>query len=201
MPRGIAPATLIELAKDKLRPAWFIAVEFTTGWRYYWSGVGPKDWNGVTWTAAAAQGVLSGIVGSEEARADNISVGLANVDPAVVADVLANVSPRLSALIYLGCLDDAEALIVDPSLIFSGLTSVPVIKDDAVSVDVSIDLDSRYVLLNRKRVRRYSHADQLAAFPDDPGFEYVVVMSTGNDPEVNAAWVDPYLTDAGVPRR
>lgn len=173
MTRTVPPAFLTALGQPELRPRLFFEGEFATGWVRLWSGLGAITWGGRDWAGA---GVLLGIGEMEETLdvvAAGTSVSLSGVPLDLVQGVIDEAQQGAVGRIYLGLMDEADALICDPVLVFGGRLDVPSITDGAESSTITISYESRLVDLQTPRELRYTHESQQLLYPGDLGFEYV----------------------------
>lgn len=77
------------------------------------------------------------------------------------------------ARIWLGFLDSSYALIDAPVLLFRGrMDTMDVVLGETATVTIRVE--SRFADWQRPRIRRYTHADQIAVYPNDKGLEHVM---------------------------
>jgi len=171
--RDATAAFLAELAKRRLRPVIFYEGEFSTGTSRAWSGYGEKVWNGQTWQGVGHLGGISAIEETGDVKATGIVVQLTGVATENIALALGEARQGKPGKVWLGFLDEAGNVIVDPYLAFSGRLDVPEIEEGAETATVRISYESRLIDLERPRARRYTHEDQQIDFPGDKGFEFV----------------------------
>lgn len=173
MARGLTAAMLAAITASTVRPVAFYEGEYATGTLRLWSGVGPIDWDGQTWTGAGHMLSLAPIEESSEVRAVGFSVQLTGEASALLSVNLTAVRQGLPGSVWLGTMDAAGALIADPFLAFAGRLDVPDIVEEGERCTIAVKYESRLVDLDRPRERRYTHEDQQIDYPGDRGFEYV----------------------------
>lgn len=176
MPRSMTAAAQAALTAPDLRPVLFFEGEFPTAAVRFWAGLGSIDWNGQTWVGA---GNLIGVSSVEEGTdvvATGLMVTLAGLPPSLVSAVIGDARQGLPGRIWLGFLDAAGALIVDPVQVFAGRLDVPQIADGAENCVITISYESRLIDLNRPREFRYTHESQRVLSPGDKGLEYVAAL-------------------------
>jgi hypothetical protein len=98
---------------------------------------------------------------------------------------------RLNAPVklWLGVLNEADAVIVDPYESFGGRMDVPSIEEGGETSTIKLRVENRLVDFNRARERRFTHEDQQIDYPGDLGFEYVAGYQ-----EWNGVWGKPGST-------
>lgn len=184
MPRPVTPAMRTALRSAVVRPALMVRGDFDSGLVALWTGYGDIVWNGETYTGA---GHLVGIESVEEQtkiQATSGKVVLTGVPSEILSLALAEPYQGRRVDIYLALFDETTpSLIVDPSILFSGLADVMTVLDDGATCSVSLSVESRLRDLQRARIRRYEDQDQKLDYPDDRGFEFVSVIQ-----DVNLKW-------------
>jgi hypothetical protein len=176
MTRDVTPAYAAELDAPLVRPVIFYEGEFSGDTLRLWSGVGPKDWNGQTWTGAGNLVSISDVTETAETTAQGITTTLSGMPSDLISLVHTEAQQGLPGRVWLAFLDASDAIIADPFLAFSGRLDVPAVEDRGDTCSISIQYESRLVDLQRPRVWRYTHESQQAVYPDDLGFEYVAEL-------------------------
>lgn len=171
--RGLTPAMAAAIAAGTVRVALFYEGEFNGGTVRFWSGVGPKTWNGQTWTGG---GNLVGITPLDETaqlRSVGFTAYLSGMKASNIATALGAVRQGKPGTLWLAVLDASDAIIADPYQLQRGRLDVALIEDQGDTARISIQYESRLVDLERARTRRYTTEDQAIDYPDDLGFEFV----------------------------
>jgi len=171
--RDLTGAYQTAIAGDRLKIALFYEGEFTTGTLRLWTGVGPLDWNGHTWTGAGHMLALTTIQETTDVRATGLTATLSGLPVSLLSAVLLNARRGYAGTVWLGLFDAAGALIADPAVAFKGRLDVPSIDADESTCTISVSYESRLIDLERARDRRYTNEDQAIDYPLDLGFEYV----------------------------
>lgn len=162
-----------EIAEPRLRPIILYQGEFSTGTLYLWSGYGDLVWNGDTYTGAGTFLGVSAIEETSETKAMGASVSLSGVSLTALSIVLQTVRIGNVGSLYFACLDDANALVGEPTLLFQGTADVPSINDSGDSCDISLSYESKLIELTRAKGKRFTDAAQQGLYPGDLGFAYV----------------------------
>lgn len=172
MPRTINAATGTALDSNVKRVAVFAELDFPGGMVRAWSGYGDQDLNGDTYLGVGTLGSISAVSEEESISASNVIVQLNGVPSELLSLVLQEDYQGRAATFYRALFDET-GLIGDAMTAFSGRMDVATIDDGKDSGVISISIESRLVDFNRPRLRRYTHEDQKARFPNDQGFLYV----------------------------
>jgi len=178
--------TLAETEKPVVRPILLAELDFVSGTKRLWSGVGNLDWNGVTWEGTGDFGRVSSIEETMELRAVGMSLQLAGVDADDLTEVIAEPIQGRRAKLYIGFRDINYVLVSDPVIIFDGRMDTVEIVDGGPTATITMKVENRLRDLDRARVRRYTHADQQARFSGDRGLEYVPSLQ-----EIEIPWGRP----------
>jgi hypothetical protein len=173
MPRSMTPAAEAALTAQDLRPVLFFEGAFPTASVRFWTGLTAIDWNGETWIGAGNLIGISAVEEGTEVAATGLTVSMAGVPTTLVSAVIADAEQGLPGRIWIGFLDPADGLIIDPVQVFAGRLDVPQIADGAETCVITITYESRLIDLNRPREFRYTHESQQVLYPGDLGLEYV----------------------------
>jgi hypothetical protein len=173
MPRSMTPAAEAALMEQDLRPVLFFEGAFPTALVRFWTGLTAIDWNGETWIGAGNLIGISAVEEGTEVAATGLTVSMAGVPTTLVSAVIADAEQGLPGRIWIGFLDPAGGLIIDPVQVFAGRLDVPQIADGAETCVITITYESRLIDLNRPREFRYTHESQQVLYPGDLGLEYV----------------------------
>lgn len=176
MSRDLSAEMAQALASGALQPAIFFEGEFPSGTVRIWTGTGPIDWAGKSWTGV---GVLLGL-GSLEETSDVVASGtvvtLSGVPLDLVGLAIDEARQGLAGRIWLALLTPERSLIADPVQAFSGRLDVPQIQEDGQSCTITLSYESRLIDLGTARSWRYTHESQQALYPGDRGFEHVTAI-------------------------
>jgi hypothetical protein len=176
MARNLTSGMATEVAAAQLRPTIFYEGEFAGGFLRLWSGLGPIDWNGQTWTGAGNLMAVSPIVETADVRAAPMTCSLSGASPAILSLVLGQARQGKPGKVWFGGMDAAGAIIADPYLAFVGRLDVPQIEDTGETGTVTISYENRLIALERPRTRRWTHEDQQIDYPGDMALEYAASL-------------------------
>lgn len=164
---------LAELQKQILRPALFCEITMANETVYVWSGFGYFAWNGHNWAGVGTLGGISVIEEAGTVEAKGITLTLSGFDSALLTDVIGHFQLGLPVLIYVGMMDQSNALIGTPVIAWAGRIDQPVIDVSSTAAEISINCENRLLDMNTLVYRRYTHEDQQFDYPGDRAFEFV----------------------------
>ena len=176
MSRDITAALADALDAADLRPAILFEGVFPSGTVRIWTGAGPVEWDGKTWTGV---GVLLGLGALEETSdvvASGTTVSLSGVPLDLVGLAIDEARQGQPGRIWLALLTKDRQIIADPVQAFTGRLDVPEIQEDVQSCRITISYESRLIDLNVPRNWRYTHENQQVLFTGDLGFAHVTAI-------------------------
>jgi hypothetical protein len=176
MSRDITAALADALDAADLRPAILFEGAFPSGMVRIWTGAGPVEWDGKSWTGV---GVLLGLGALEETSdvvASGTTVSLSGVPLDLVGLAIDEARQGQPGRIWLALLTEDRQIIVDPVQAFTGRLDVPEIQKDAHTCRITISYESRLIDLNVPRNWRYTHESQQVLFAGDLGFAHVTAI-------------------------
>jgi len=131
--------------------------------------------NGNIFYAIGTMGKISTIQESADLAAYGITMELSGIDSAEIAIALAEPYQGRPCKVWMVFLSEQLQVIADPVLIFNGRIDLMDIQLGDTAT-ITLTAESRLIDLERPRVRRYNHEDQIIDYPGDNGFEYVPLM-------------------------
>jgi hypothetical protein len=176
MSREITSALAEALDAGDLRPAIFFEGAFPSGMVRIWTGSGPLDWDGKSWTGV---GVLLGLGALEETSdvvAAGTTVSLSGVPLDLVSLAIDEARQGLPGRIWFALLTPERKVIADPVQAFSGRLDVPELQEDGETCRITISYESRLIDLGTARSWRYTHESQQVLHPGDRGLENVTAI-------------------------
>lgn len=149
----------------------FVAVElsFDSGALRIWSGIGDKTIEGNTYTGTGSLLGVSGIEESDNLSAPGAVVSLNGVDSSIISLAIQEPYQNRECRILLGSGNDFFE-------IFSGFMDVMTIEDGGDKCAISLTVESRLLLLDRKVPLRYTQETQNSRYPGDTFFSYVASL-------------------------
>ena len=205
MTRDIPPAMVTALERPTVTPFFAVDIELDTDPLYFWTGVGDLNLDGNTYTGAGNLLQISDIQEGVDLAAKGATVALSGIPTAILADALTEPYQGRPARIKLGVFDEAaaepgvlllengvDALLMENSdrfdisydttgfafELFSGKLDQMETSMGGETITIAVSIESRMIDLKRPRIRRYTHADQLALYSGDLAFEFVTRLQS-----------------------
>jgi len=171
MTRIINSATLSALESDNFNIATLVQINFSSVIRI-------TDWGrsvtalSNTWASSANFIGVGDVTESQELRVNDLSLTLSGVDQTYVAIFLSNNYIDVPINIYRAILNDSDAVIGAPILIFDGIMTGYAIEDTENESKVTVDMASHWKDFEKENGRRTNHNSQQLYFAGDKGFEF-----------------------------
>lgn len=166
MARTLPAALSTEFDSSELKPFHALELEFTDATVRFWSGYGDLTADGETWSGI---GTIMGISETNETvllGAHGMTFTLSGLDTTVIAAIL-NENYKLRPItLYIGCLDADNQPVSSLYQQFSGRMDTISITEDGTTATIGIQAESRLIDLNRPRVRKLTHQEQLNRYGD-----------------------------------
>jgi len=157
-----------------VRPIVFVQFEFASETTRVWSGVGSIDWNGETWSGLGELGKISPVEETTDLRIAGMIYELSGVAPDLIAVSMDKGEYRRRRdCAWIGfTTDDMRTVVVDPYQFWDGRLDKMTVQDGPTAT-IQVSSEHHLADLERSRARRYTDADQKAAYPDDKGLEFI----------------------------
>jgi hypothetical protein len=172
--RGSTSAFQTEVVKLQNRPVHLVSVHFDDETIYMTDGYKDISFGGNTYQAVGHFLGFSDIEEAVEVIVSNVTLSLSGIDQVWISKVLTKDYIDRQVKIWTAFIDDSQALIVDPVLIFEGRMDRPVISEnpDGGQSSVSVSATNAWVDFTRTTGRHTNHEEQQIHFAGDKGFEY-----------------------------
>ena len=171
--RGLTSGMLTAIAATVVRPVLFYEGEYDGGILNLWTGFGDYSWDSKTWTGGGRMLSISPIDEADDLTARGFSVTLTGVPTALISIALLNFRQNKPGTLWLGAMDAAGALIVDPYQLVRGKFDTDSITDNGDTCTITVNYEHELIDLQKPRERRYTDSDQKIDYPQDGGFRYV----------------------------
>ena len=179
--RSLTTAALAALAAGTVAPVYLVALQFDSGTKYCWTGIGTVVWNSQDWEGMGDLLGVSAITQTASLSSESTTISLSGLNSDDVSSVMSDVSTLSTADVWLGFLDlSTSAIIADPDHCFSGHLDVPTLQDDGPTATISITCENDLLRLAQSSMRRYTQDDQAIVYPTDTGFNYVPSVQAWN---------------------
>lgn len=174
--RGMTPATIAALSNNTLQPIHLVRLDFDSGTVYITDAYRDIVWDGNTYQALGDLLTFEGVTETSELLINTVRARFSGVDPARMMRRIQNDDfLDRPARIWLAFLDDANDLIADPVLKFSGRMDAPRIAENAADGTAVVEVQGVSDLADygRRPGRHGNDSEQNFYYPGDRAFEYV----------------------------
>ncbi len=172
MSRGVTSNLNTELTSTELEPFYAIDLDFDGGNVLLWTGYGDIAFGGDTYVGGGDFLGISPIAETSEIEAKGVTISLSGISSTLIAAALTEAYQGRSAKVYFGTISSG-AVVADPYLMFSGRMDVMTIDEAGDTSDITVQVESRLIDLDRARNRRYTSEDQKIDYPNDKGLEFI----------------------------
>lgn len=172
--RALEAATKSELSQSLVRLAVFVELFLDSSTVRVWSGVGNYTLNAVVFTGVGSFGGIDKI--EEDAgdiKASGVALTLSGIPTANISMVLNEDFQGRKVIIWVAFFDLNWAVIGNAVRLFQGRADYPVIDEDGETAKITVFAENQLIDLERPRVRRFTHEDQIFLNPGDLGLEFV----------------------------
>lgn len=177
--RNLTTDYLDELDSAVITPVILGEFEFESAYERIWTGIGKilydSDGDNVGEVFEGAGDFLDfgTITETRELRSEKLEVTLGGI-PSDLVDLAVDEEYKYrNAKIWLGLLDELDALIDDPYMIYNGEMDVMVIEDDGQNASIKVRCETDLVKFQTPVEVRYTDEQQRELYPEDRGLEYV----------------------------
>ena len=171
MARSLSGSLTTELATNKLNPIDLIYIGVNTGY-YYTDHYKNISYGGNTYQATSLFLGVSDASESSEVSVNDLVVKFTGADQTIISLFLTYDYMNKQAFVYRGFLDDSQALIADPFLLFDGRIENFNITETDNSSEVSISIASHWADFDKIAGRKTNTNSQKLFFSTDKGFDY-----------------------------
>lgn len=171
MTRSLNASLISELATNKLNPVELVYLGVSTG-TYYTDHYKNITFNGNTYTSSSLFLGASEANESSEIGVNNLVLKFSGADQTIISLFLNNDYMDKRAWVYRGFIDENQALITDPFLLFDGRIENFSIEEDETNSVVSISIASHWADFDKVKGRKTNTNSQALYFPTDVGFDY-----------------------------
>jgi hypothetical protein len=172
--RGFSTAVVNALKSNNVKIVTFAELDFSSGTIYTHDGIGTYTWGGNDWLGVGDFGSVSSIQEGSEVSPYSVSISLSGLDPTLTGAALTEDYFMRDVTIYMGLLDEDDALIEDPTQIWSGFMDVMSLTAGASGGDsITLTCESELAKFDRSANLRYTHANQQKRSTGDLFFEFL----------------------------
>ena len=172
MARDIHATVVAELNEPAVKYIVMVDLRFDSGSLCFNSSLRSYSYDGKTFLGAGNLGTVSAVQEGTELSPSTCDITLSGVNTAALSAILGEEYINRRVLIYVAFLDDDDAIIETPFILFDGLM-------DSVSVSygrssaIRIGVRDRLSTWSRDKQRLLTDAEQKSRHPTDKGLEFV----------------------------
>ena len=171
MTRSLSAGVIAEIATNKLNPVELVYLGISTG-TYYTDHYKNLSYDGNTYTASSLFLGSSEVQETVDVSVNTLSLKFSGADTTIIALLLNNNYMNKPAKVYRGFLNDSQALIADPFLLFDGRISNFSLEENATTSSINIIIASHWADFEKIQGRRTSENSQKLLFSTDKGMEF-----------------------------
>jgi len=171
MTRSLSASLISELETNKLNPVELVYLGISTG-TYYTDHYKNLTFDGNTYTASSLFLGSSEVQENADVAVNTLSLKFSGADTTIISLLLNNNYMNKPAKVYRGFLNDSQALIADPFLLFDGRISSFTLEENETTSSVNIIIASHWADFEKTSGRRTAENSQKIYFPNDKGMEF-----------------------------
>lgn len=171
MTRALNASLITELATNKLNPVELVYLGLSSG-SYYTDHYKTIIYDGNSYLSSSLFLSNSESSESSEVSVSNLVIKFSGADQTIISLFLNNDYMDKRAWVYRGFLDENQALINYPFLLFDGRIENLSIEEDETNSVVSISVASHWADFDKIKGRKTNTNSQKLHFPTDVGFDY-----------------------------
>ena len=153
----------------------FVQMQFASSVEHVWTGVGAISWNGQTWTGLGDFGKISAITEDSNLTAQGITLSLAGVRSALLAEAMSEIKQGLQCQVWLVLVNQA-GVPVDAIGCYAGMMDQSDIDGGPEASVINIAVESRLSDLQRAQNHRLTDSDQRMRYPTDDAFKWTAQL-------------------------
>ena len=175
MTRSLTTAVKTELATNDIRPIHLITIGFSSAVNITdcsFSLTSSVSGSSVTYNASDFILGISNFDEQTELSKSSISLSLSGADQTFISTVLNENVINDSVDIYRGFLNDSNALIADPFLLYKGQIEGFSVQETDTESTVNLDIVSHWADFEKKNGRKTNNTSQQRFFSGDVGMDF-----------------------------
>ena len=174
MSRSFSTAVKNALKSQTVRIVMFAELDFASGTVYVHDGIGTYTWGSEDWLGVGDFGSISSIEEGSEISAYSINLTLSALDTTMSGAALTEDYFMRDVTIYMGILDEDDALVDTPVQVWAGFMDVMSITAGNSNGDsITLTCESELGKFDRSSNLKYTHANQQKKDSTDLFFEFL----------------------------
>lgn len=183
MTRNLTAGMQAEIVKRTIRPVLLYEGTLADGSTVrYWTGYVSLSWNSQTWIGAGTVIGLAPVEETDDVQAQSTTLTINGVTPAMISMVLQSLANGNLGIIRLAMLDDTNAVISTPRVVFRGLLNAAPLKRAVAEPVINLGYEHELVDLERPREWRWTDAHQKKLYTGDRGLEHIAALQDAEIP-------------------
>lgn len=172
--RALSVGMQTAIAQATIRPVFLVSIEFGDSTVLYLNDRSfDITWDSKTWEGNGWLRPLKTIDETSDVKAVGCEITLSGTITQLLSYSLTDATLKNKGKIWLGLLDENNALVTSPYQIFSGKLDVPRIDITETEMTLSLAYESDLRGLERPNEFRFTDQSQKELYATDKGFEYV----------------------------
>lgn len=177
MSRSVPSAILTAMAQPEVQPFYAIEMLFDSDPLRIWTGYGDRTIDGETYTGAGTLLSISGLDEVDDLAARAATLTLDGIPSSILSLALSEPFQNRPCRILFGVRD-----VDDFVEVFAGQMNTMNLTDNGETSTIELMVDSKLVLLERAKVRRYTHESHQSRYPGDNIFSVVADLQDKDVP-------------------
>jgi len=162
---------------SEIHPILLVKISTSGGDVRVWTGIGDLTFNAEIYVGTGTLAGITEIQEKTDLSANGLGFSMSGIPSDMISTALGEVEQGRDCTLWLALLNTSTgAIINNPYELFAGFTDICVITEGAETSTIVINAENRMISLERTRVRRYTHEDQVSEHTGDKGFEYVPAL-------------------------
>jgi len=174
MSRSFSTSVKNALKSQTVRIVMFAELDFSSGILYVHDGIGTYTWGSEDWLGVGDFGSISSIEEGSEVSPYSINLTLSALDTTMAGAALTEDYFMRDVTVYMGILDEDDALIDTPVQVWAGFMDVMTITAGSSGGDsITLTAESELSKFDRSLNLKYTHANQQKKDSTDLFFEFL----------------------------
>ncbi len=191
MSRDLTTDTIAAITSSVVALEYLYEGVFSSNTLRLWSGIGPLSWSGKVFEGNGWMQGPGSVTESTSVRSTGATITLSGAISDLLSIALNESRQSSTGKLWLASLD-SSGNVIQAILLFSGNLDTVEISEDVPTSEITLNYESRLIMLNAPREQRYTHEEQQVDHKGDLGFEHVASL-----PNQRLYWGRP---DPGRPK-
>lgn len=176
MPRDLATDYKNAITAKSVKPLFLVSGFFDSGTIRFFNGIGSFSYGGNTYTGSGNLLKISQIMETQKTEARGLNLELNGVPSGIIAIALAEPYQDRKITVEMAVLDEANAVIATPFMMFSGKADILEPEIGGATSTIKLSAENDLIVLTRKNERRRTPEDQHLLYPTDTFFDQVTSL-------------------------